>query len=143
LLRQRGGYIPDNDGDYSLFSTDTWQQLRKEELPEFEELAAMESGFTATARSSSAAMAARARAPSWANSFPATTSAPLASALLPAACIADADDNAGAPVVAVISYENWQHNYAAESSVIGSTFWVNTKPVTIAGVAPRASMATA
>jgi predicted permease len=40
-------------------------------------------------------------------------------------------------MVAVISYENWQHNYAADPSVIGSTFWVNTKPVVIAGVAPQ------
>jgi len=40
-------------------------------------------------------------------------------------------------MVAVISYENWQHNYAADPSVIGSTFWVNTKPVVIAGVASQ------
>jgi predicted permease len=51
--------------------------------------------------------------------------------------IADTDDVAGAPSVAVISYENWQHNYAGDPSVIGSTFWVNTKPVVIAGVAPE------
>src|ERR1035438_1054750 len=37
-----GGY-PDNDA-YSLFSTNTWQQLRKQ-LPEFQDLAAVESGF--------------------------------------------------------------------------------------------------
>ena len=36
-----------------------------------------------------------------------------------------------------MSYESWQHNYAGEPSVIGSTFWVNTKPVTIAGIAPE------
>ncbi|MGA8161522.1 MAG: ABC transporter permease, partial [Acidobacteriaceae bacterium] len=39
-----GGYVPD-DNSYSLFSTNTWQQLRKD-LPEFQDLAAMESGFT-------------------------------------------------------------------------------------------------
>ena len=36
-----GGY-PDNN-EYSLFSTDTWQKLRKQ-LPEFQDLAAVESG---------------------------------------------------------------------------------------------------
>src|ERR1700684_2657874 len=38
-----GGFAKDDA--YSLFSTDTWQQLRKK-LPEFDDLAAMESGFT-------------------------------------------------------------------------------------------------
>src|SRR5579872_4255619 len=38
------GGTPD-DNSYSLFSTNTWQQLRKD-LPEFQDLAAMESGFT-------------------------------------------------------------------------------------------------
>ncbi len=33
-----------DDGSYALFATDTWQQLQKN-APEFEELAAMQSGF--------------------------------------------------------------------------------------------------
>src|ERR1700683_4164043 len=33
-----------DDGDYSLFATDTYYMLKKN-LPEFEELAAMESGY--------------------------------------------------------------------------------------------------
>src|SRR5579884_3544952 len=36
-------YIPDN-GDYGLFSTDGYEQIRKN-APEFEELAAMQAGF--------------------------------------------------------------------------------------------------
>ena len=130
-----GGYIPDNDA-YSLFSTDTWQQLRKD-LPEFQDLAAMESGFTyrpITVRRNGAQDAPRSVMGEFVsgNYFRTFGLRPAAGRL-----IADADDNAGAPVVAVISYENWQHNYAADSSVIGSTFWVNTKPVLIAGVAPE------
>src|SRR5882757_2426810 len=35
-----------DDGSYALFGTDTWQQLQKN-APEFEELAAMQSGFGA------------------------------------------------------------------------------------------------
>jgi len=33
-----------SDGDYSLFPTETWQLLKKN-VPEFEELAAMQAGF--------------------------------------------------------------------------------------------------
>lgn len=36
-----------------------------------------------------------------------------------------------------MSYEAWQNNYAGEPSVVGSTFWVNTKPVTVVGIAPE------
>ena len=48
----------------------------------------------------------------------------------------DSDDVQGAPVVAVMSYESWKNNYSADPTVVGSTFFVNTKPVTIAGIAP-------
>jgi macrolide transport system ATP-binding/permease protein len=37
----------------------------------------------------------------------------------------------------VMSYDTWKTAYAADPSVVGSTFWINTKAVTIAGIAPR------
>jgi predicted permease len=49
----------------------------------------------------------------------------------------DADDVRGAPIVAVMSYETWKNSYSGDRSVVGSTFYVNTKPVTIAGIAPE------
>jgi len=49
----------------------------------------------------------------------------------------DADDVAGAPLTAVMSYEAWQHEFAGDAAVVGSTFWVNTKPVTVVGIAPK------
>ena len=129
-----GGY-PDN-GAYSLFSTDSWQQLRKK-LPEFEELAAVESGFTyrpVTARRDGTQDAARSSMGEFVsgNYFRTFGLRPAAGRLF-----ADSDDQSGAPMVAVISYENWQDNYAADPKVVGSTFWINTKPVIIAGVAPQ------
>jgi predicted permease len=129
-----GGY-PDNDA-YSLFSTDTWQQLQKK-LPEFDSLAAMQAGFTyrpVTVRRDGTQEPARSVMGEFVsgNYFSTFGLRPRAGRL-----IADTDDVAGAPSVAVISYENWQHNYAGDPSVIGSTFWVNTKPVVIAGVAPE------
>jgi macrolide transport system ATP-binding/permease protein len=50
--------------------------------------------------------------------------------------LGDADDVPGAPITAVMSYGAWQRDYAGEASVVGSTFWVNTKAVTIVGIAP-------
>ena len=51
--------------------------------------------------------------------------------------LTDADDVKGAPMTAVMSYEAWQRDYNGDPAVVGSTFWMNTKPVTIAGIAPK------
>ena len=48
----------------------------------------------------------------------------------------DADDTTGAPMTAVMSYTTWQREYNGDPAVVGSTFWVNTKAVTITGIAP-------
>ena len=45
-------------------------------------------------------------------------------------------------MAAVMSYEAWQRDYTGDPAVVGGTFWVNTKPVTITGIAPKASTAT-
>ncbi|HKR28121.1 MAG TPA: ABC transporter permease, partial [Acidobacteriaceae bacterium] len=129
-----GGY-PDS-GSYSLFSTDNWQQLRKQ-IPEFQELAAMESGFSyrpVTARRNGTNDAPRSVMDEFVsgNYFRTFGLRPAAGRLF-----TDADDTAGAPMTAVLSYENWHDNYASDPSVVGSTFWINTKPVLIIGVAPQ------
>jgi macrolide transport system ATP-binding/permease protein len=31
----------------------------------------------------------------------------------------------------------WQNNYDSDPSVVGSTFWINTKAVIITGIAPK------
>ena len=51
--------------------------------------------------------------------------------------LTDEDDVEGAPVAAVMSYAKWQRDYAADPAVVGSTFWVNAKPVTVVGIAPK------
>jgi macrolide transport system ATP-binding/permease protein len=129
------GFIPDDDS-YSAFSTSTWQQMRKD-LPEFQELAAMESGFAyrpVTVRRDGSQEPARSVMGEFVsgNYFRTFGLTPASGRLF-----ADADDNSGAPMVAVMSYENWHDNYASDPSVVGSTFWINTKPVVIAGIAPR------
>jgi predicted permease len=121
-------------GNYALFATDTWQQLQKA-LPEFEELAAMQSGFgTIIARRDKTQEVARSVIGEFAsgNYFRTFGLQPSIGRLF-----TDADNVQGAPLVAVMSYDLWQSGYNADPSVVGSTFWINTKPVTIVGIAPK------
>ncbi|HMG02392.1 MAG TPA: ABC transporter permease, partial [Edaphobacter sp.] len=124
------------DGNYSLFATETYQSLRKN-VPEFEELAAMQSGFgfnPITVRRDGTGDLAQSAVSEFVseNYFRTFGLRPAAGRLF-----ADADDVQGAPLTAVMSYSTWQNTWHGDSSIVGSTFWVNTKPVTIIGVAPR------
>jgi macrolide transport system ATP-binding/permease protein len=126
---------PDGD-DYALFSTDAYRLLKKS-APEFEELAAMEAGFgfrPIIARREGGREGARSVMGEFVsgNYFRTFGLQPQAGRL-----ISDADDVVGAPMAAVMSYEAWKQDYAGDASIIGSTFWVNTKPVTITGIAPE------
>jgi predicted permease len=127
--------VPDN-GNYSLFSTDTYQHLKKN-APEFEDLAAMEAGYAwrpITVRREGPQTVARSVMGEFVsgNYFRTFGLRPVAGRLL-----LDSDDVEGAPYTAVMSYETWQHQFAGEASVVGSTFFVNTKPVTVVGIAPK------
>ncbi|HTB97075.1 MAG TPA: ABC transporter permease [Terracidiphilus sp.] len=121
---------------FSYFSTDAWQQFRKN-LPEFEDLAAMQAGFAyrpIIARREGTQEPARSVMGEFVsgNYFRTFGLQPHAGRLFN-----DNDDLPGAPSTAVISYENWQTHFAGDPSIVGSTFRVNTKPVTIIGIAPR------
>jgi predicted permease len=48
----------------------------------------------------------------------------------------DDDDRAGAPPVAVMSYQAWRSDYAGDPSVIGGTIYLQSQPVTVVGIAP-------
>jgi predicted permease len=123
-------------GDYSLFATDTYYMFRKS-LPEFEELAAMESGYAwrpITVRRAGPQTVAKSVMATFVsgNYFRVFGLSPAAGRLF-----MDADDQKGAPVTAVMSYDAWQQDYAGDPSVVGSAFYINTKPATIVGVAPK------
>jgi len=120
--------------NYSRFPTETYELL-KQNLPEFEELAAMQAGYgSIIVRRDGTQEAARSVMGEFVsgNYFRAFGLQPRAGRLL-----ANADNLKGAPMTAVMSYETWQHDYASDASVVGSTFWVNTKPVAIVGIAPQ------
>jgi macrolide transport system ATP-binding/permease protein len=125
-----------DSGDYGLFSTDTYQQLRKN-VPEFEELAAMQAGFgyrPITARRDGTQSQPQSVMGEFVsgNYFRTFGLQPRAGRLL-----MDADDIPGAPMTAVMSYEAWQRDFAGDASIVGSTLWVNTKAVTVVGIAPE------
>jgi macrolide transport system ATP-binding/permease protein len=128
-----GGW--NDSGDYSLFSTDTYYMFKKS-LPEFEELAAMESGYAwrpITVRRAGPQTVAKSVMGTFVsgNYFRVFGLSPAAGRLF-----ADGDDQKGAPITAVMSYDAWQQDYAGDLSVVGSAFYINTKPATIIGVAP-------
>jgi macrolide transport system ATP-binding/permease protein len=124
------------DGNHSMFSTEIYTQLRKN-LPEFEELAAMQAGFTfrpVIARRDRTEQSARSVMGEFVsgNYFRTFGLRPESGRLL-----TDPDDVPGAPLAAVISYEAWKNQYGSDPAVVGSTFWINTKAVTVTGIAPE------
>jgi macrolide transport system ATP-binding/permease protein len=125
-----------DDGDYSLFATDTYYMFKKN-LPEFEELAAMESGYAwrpVTVRRAGPQTVAKSVMGTFVsgNYFRVFGLSPAAGRLF-----MDADDQKGASIAAVMSYDAWQQDYAGDPGIVGSAFFINTKPVTIIGVAPK------
>ena len=52
--------------------------------------------------------------------------------------ITDADDNAAAPAVVVISHQYWQERFGAKTDVVGRQIKLNQTPFTIVGVTPPA-----
>ena len=126
-----GGFMND-DGDFDLFSYDLYRHFQ-DTTPEFEELAAMQSGQNrmTVRRGSEAAKSIRTEYVSG-NYFKTFGSGALAGRML-----TPEDDQAGANPVAVMSYAAWQSEYGGDGSVIGSTFYVQGRALTIVGIAPR------
>jgi macrolide transport system ATP-binding/permease protein len=125
-----------DSGDYSLFATETYYSLKKN-LPEFQELAATESGYAwrpITVRREGPQTVARSVMGTFVsgNYFRVFGLRPAAGRFF-----TDADDQKGAPITAVMSYETWENDFAADPSVIGSAFWINTRAVTLIGIAPK------
>jgi ABC-type antimicrobial peptide transport system permease subunit len=122
-----------NNGNFSIFPSEAYEHLKKN-LPEFAELAAMQAGFgyrPVTVRRDGMQATARSVMGEFVsgNYFRVFGLRPRAGRLL-----TDTDDSKGAPRTAVMSYQTWQRDYARDLSVIGSSFWVNTQPVTVVGI---------
>jgi len=128
-----GGMMEDDD--YSIFSYDLYKHLR-DNAPEFEQLAAMQAGIgggSITARRGTNDALPRSSGGEFVsgNYFQTFGLQPFAGRM-----IQPSDDAEGAPMVAVLSHAAWQRDYALDPSVVGSTFVLNSHPVTIIGVTP-------
>ena len=127
-----GGYTQ-GDGDFSLFSWEAYKNFR-EHTPEFIDLAALQAGNAALGvrRAGSQAQADTFNGQEVSGNFFRTLGVqPWIGRMM-----TDADDQLGAPPVAVMSYRTWQSKYGSDPSVVGASFQINEHAFTVIGVTP-------
>ncbi|MFC5860681.1 ABC transporter permease [Acidicapsa dinghuensis] len=128
-----GGYNQGDDGDFSLFSWEAYKNFRQN-TPEFSDLAALQAGNAplGVRRAGSQASADTYNGQEVSGNFFRTLGIqPWVGRLL-----TDADDQRGAPSVAVMSYRVWQQKFGSDPSVAGSNFQINGHAFTVIGVTP-------
>src|SRR5262252_3854163 len=127
-----GGYTQGDDGDFALFSWEAYKNFRAQ-TPEFEELAALQAGnapLGVRRVGSEAPVDTRNGEYVSGNFFKTFGVQPWIGRLL-----TDADDQEGAPPVAVMSYRIWHDKYGSDASVVGAGYQINGHPFTLIGVA--------
>ena len=127
-----GGYTQGDDGDFSLFSWEAYRNFRAQ-TPEFVDLAALQAGNAplGVRKAGSSAPADTRNGQFVSGNFFRTFGVqPWIGRLM-----TDEDDVEGAPPVAVLSYRIWNEKYAADPSVVGTTYQINSHPFTVIGVA--------
>jgi predicted permease len=127
----RTGYAQNN---WSFFSWEAYKHFR-EGTPAFEELAAFQVGQVQLGiRAAGSSDAAEARIGQYVSgNFFRTLGIHAARGRL----FTDADDQYGAPLVAVMSFHSWEQRYGSDPSVIGATYVINGHPFTLIGVTPK------
>src|SRR5580692_2486823 len=128
-----GGYTQGNDGNFSLFSWEAYKVFR-DHTPEFTDLAALQAGNAplGVRRVGSQAQADTRNGEYVSGNFFRTFGVqPWIGRLL-----TEADDQEGAPSVAVMSYRIWKEKYGSDPSVVGATYQINGNAFTVIGVAP-------
>jgi hypothetical protein len=127
-----GGYSQGDDGDFSLFSWEAYKNFRAN-TPEFTDLAALQAGNAplGVRRMGSPAQADTRNGEYVSGNFFRTLGVrPWIGRLM-----SDADDQEGAPPVAVMSYRIWREKYASDPSVVGASYQINGHSFTIIGIA--------
>jgi predicted permease len=127
-----GGYLQGEDGDFSLFSWEAYKNFRAR-TPEFTDLAALQAGNAPLGvRREGSQAAADTRNGEWVsgNFFRTLGVQPWIGRLM-----TDADDQEGAPPVAIMSYRIWKEKYGSDPSVVGASYQINGHPFTVIGVA--------
>jgi predicted permease len=125
-----GGFINDN-GDFDLFSYDLYRHFQ-DTTPEFEQLAAFQSGQNMMNVRVGNAMAKAERTEYVSGNYFSTFGVGAYAGRM----LQPSDDVPGAAPVAVLSYAAWQSAHAADLNIVGSTFYLQSHPVTVIGIAP-------
>ena len=125
-----GGFQNDN-GDFSIFSYDAYLHL-KNSAPEFEQLAAMRAGALQWSVRRGESQAKSLQGQFVSGNFFST----LGLGSYAGRVFSESDDSPSAAPVAVISYRAWQREFNSDSSIVGSTIYIQAKPFTVAGIAP-------
>ncbi len=125
-----GGFVGDN-GDFDIFSYDLFLHL-KQSAPEFEQLSAVQAGQGqwSVRRGNDIAKSLHAEFVTG-NYFTTLGLGPFAGRLL-----SENDDTPASAPAAVISYRAWQGEYAGDPTIVGSTIFIQTRPLTVVGIAP-------
>jgi putative ABC transport system permease protein len=127
-----GGYTQGNEGDFALFSWEAYKMFR-DHTPEFTDLAALQAGNAplGVRRVGSQGQADTRNGEYVSGNFFRTFGVqPWAGRLL-----TEADDQEGAPPVAVMSYRIWKEKYGSDPSVVGASYQINGHSFTVIGVA--------
>ena len=125
-----GGFINDN-GDFDLFSYDLYREFQNN-TPEFEQLAAFQSGQNMMNVRVGNNLAKSERTEYVSGNYFSTFGIGAYAGRM----LQSSDDVPGAAPVAVLSYAAWQSAHAADPNVVGSTFYLQSHPVTVIGIAP-------
>jgi macrolide transport system ATP-binding/permease protein len=125
------GGFQNPDGDFDIFPYDLYLHL-KQSAPEFEQLAAVQSGRSTYSVRVGAAPAKPLHGEYVSGNFFAT----LGVGAYAGRPLGEADDQPGAAPAMVLSYRSWQADFAGNPAIVGSTVYVQTHPFTVAGIAP-------
>ena len=117
---------------WGMYSYPLYERL-KQNLPEFEEITAFESGPNRMSVRRERDAAAK---PLRSEYVPGTYFSVFGIRPYAGRLLSPNDDQPSAAPVAVLSYHAWQTTYGSDPSVIGSTFVVEGHPFTIIGVSP-------
>jgi predicted permease len=125
-----GGFVSET-GDFDIFSYDLFLHL-KNSAPEFEQLAAVMAGNWqwGVRRGNTFSKELHGEFVSG-NFFSMLGVGPYAGRVL-----GEADDTPTSSPAVVLSYRAWQTEFAGDTSIVGSTISVQTKPFTVIGIAP-------
>jgi macrolide transport system ATP-binding/permease protein len=125
-----GGYINDN-GDFDIFSYDLYLHL-KNSAPEFEQLAAVQSGQPGFSVRRGTAMAKQLQGEFVSGNYFST----LGLGAYAGRPLGESDATPSATPATVISYSAWQTEFSGDPSLVGSTIFIQAHPFTVIGIAP-------